>query len=98
MNAVTANSYKLLNAMEQDRKTINNAANKWWQEAPQERCALCLMAESLNNKENGGSITMGGNATLLTEALYDAMIKSPEFVNILRNAITAYNNEKVSMN
>lgn len=84
--------------MKEDRKTINRAADEWWQVAPQKRCTLCIMAESLSDKENGGSLTLGGNAKILTEAIYDAMLKSPDFVNILGNAITAYNNAKISMN
>lgn len=84
--------------MEQDRKTNNNAADKWWKEAPEERAVLCLISESLNDKENGGSITIGGNQMLLIDSIVDAMLKSQSFVRILNNAIMTYNQEKVRMN
>lgn len=80
------------------RNEINKAADVWGQADLERRGVICLMSQKNADNTMNGSASVGGNPEVLVESVINAMMKSPEFTEIIILAVTGYNNLQTQMN
>lgn len=80
------------------RQQISRAAEGWGQADLDNRGVICLMSEKNGDNKMNGTASVGGNPEVLVESVINAMMKSAEFTEIIRLAVTGYNDLKTQMN
>lgn len=80
------------------RPQIIRAAEQWLQEDINDRANFVLMSETDPNGGGRGSVTIGGNPTLMIDSLVNAMMRDSAVARIIGQAVEAYNAQKVQMN
>lgn len=81
-----------------NRTQINKAADEWLMKNQQRRAVLNVVGELDSNNEPHLSMTVGGNAYLLRDAIFAAMAKHPGVHTILKEAVDEFTKYQQSKN